>query len=513
MSGNLGTGGGLSNSSGNVGGNMSTSSESGGPSDSNTQPRQRFGSVPRGAIVTPSLPLSANSSAGGQPTSFVLDMAAHPNSSNLSQRAGEGDQHSRTAGGPGYQMPLYYEPYGPSDSGVGGNGAGSIFDRPQMIINGRRFGAGTRSQRQNQEQANSADPTSQTEATAEPNDSDHLLGGQVGEETSDEEGSGGNSSVLSSLLRTHPEAAGVIKSAEKYIPFILIIAAKCFFDHATGIFVFFALLVTFHHANSVVKSEVSRRARQNNWALLAVLVNLVACMIFIHFVFADSKLFTLSVFMPLSTKLESFTELLWIVAINDFMLKYVAVISKIFVVLLPPIALPYRKRGNYFLFIEMTSQLHRSLVPIQVWLLYLLQGGLTLSAGAVERASVESSPYTTYFSTFMGIILMVAYVVVKGKLIYAHFTSWRLAASKLWQCTRYGSSPSDQDLKANGGGVCPICHDSIKEPAMLHCKHIFCEECVSTWFDRERTCPMCRAQITEDPAWRDGATSLFVQLF
>ena len=98
MSGNLGTGGGLSNSSGNVGGNMSTSSESGGPSDSNTQPRQRFGSVPRGAIVTPSLPLSANSSAGGQPTSFVLDMAAHPNSSNLSQRAGEGDQHSRTAG-------------------------------------------------------------------------------------------------------------------------------------------------------------------------------------------------------------------------------------------------------------------------------------------------------------------------------------------------------------------------------------------------------------------------------
>ena len=51
-----------------------------------------------------------------------------------------------------------------------------------------------------------------------------------------------------------------------------------------------------------------------------------------------------SVFLPLSTKLESFTELLWIVAINDFMLKYVAVISKIFVVLLPPIALPYRKR-------------------------------------------------------------------------------------------------------------------------------------------------------------------------
>ena len=34
-----------------------------------------------------------------------------------------------------------------------------------------------------------------------------------------------------------------------------------------------------------------------------------------------------------------------------------------------------------------------------------------------------------------------------------------------------------------------------------------------TWFDRERTCPMCRAQVTDDPEWRDGATSFFIQLY
>ena len=66
---------------------------------------------------------------------------------------------------------------------------------------------------------------------------------------------------------------------------------------------------------------------------------------------------------------------------------------------------------------------------------------------------------------------------------------------------------------------------------MLHCKHIFCEECVATWFDRDTTCPMCRyiitpchaqqhykpiicrAKVSEDPSWRDGATSQFIQLF
>ena len=48
--------------------------------------------------------------------------------------------------------------------------------------------------------------------------------------------------------------------------------------------------------------------------------------------------------MPLSSKVESFTELLWIVAINDFMLKYIAVISKIVIVLCPPYVIAYRKR-------------------------------------------------------------------------------------------------------------------------------------------------------------------------
>jgi len=323
------------------------------------------------------------------------------------------------------------------------------------------------------------------------------------------------STLVSGLLRTNPETAAIIKSVEKYVPFLLIVAAKCFFDHATGILVFVALFITFYHANSVVKSEVSRKSRGNNCALVAVLVNLIACMLFIFFVFSDPRLFTLSLFIPLQVKVGSFSDLVWIVAINDFVLKFDAVITKILIVLSPQSVLPYRKRGNYFLFIEMASQLHRSLVPIQVWLMFLLQGAASKAqqgtTASDSKLTTDSSP--NYVATVMGIVLMLVYVVVKSKLVISQAIAFKAAATKLWQCTRYGSCPSEADMKANGGGLCPICHDPIKEPAMLHCKHIFCEECVATWFDRERTCPMCRAQVTEDPAWRDGATSLFIQLF
>ena len=124
-------------------------------------------------------------------------------------------------------------------------------------------------------------------------------------------------------------------------------------------------------------------------------------------------------------------------------------------------------------------------------------------------------------------------MVFKGKSILRTALSWKLAASKLLQSTvnlkkknqkfetkfidyltrlkfvrnmfldpctyfitfqHYGKSPSHDEVKATGG-TCPICHDNLSEPTKLHCKHIFCEECVSTWFDREKTCPMCRAQV------------------
>lgn len=77
---------------------------------------------------------------------------------------------------------------------------------------------------------------------------------------------------------------------------------------------------------------------------------------------------------------------------------------------------------------------------------------------------------------------------------------------------RYGTHPSSEQLQ-DAGPMCPICHDGYRKPIFLSCKHIFCEDCLSMWLDRERTCPMCRSTVAEDPKWKDGSTSYLVQLF
>lgn len=65
------------------------------------------------------------------------------------------------------------------------------------------------------------------------------------------------------------------------------------------------------------------------------------------------------------------------------------------------------------------------------------------------------------------------------------------------------------------GDLCAICQEKMHAPILLRCKHIFCEDCVSEWFERERTCPLCRALVkpADLRSFGDGSTSLFFQFF
>lgn len=75
-----------------------------------------------------------------------------------------------------------------------------------------------------------------------------------------------------------------------------------------------------------------------------------------------------------------------------------------------------------------------------------------------------------------------------------------------------GTEPSKEQL-AEAGSRCPICHDKYVSPVLLQCHHIFCETCITFWLDRILTCPLCRAKIVDNKAWRDGSTTHMIVLF
>nr|XP_024364032.1 uncharacterized protein LOC112276696 [Physcomitrium patens] len=79
---------------------------------------------------------------------------------------------------------------------------------------------------------------------------------------------------------------------------------------------------------------------------------------------------------------------------------------------------------------------------------------------------------------------------------------------------QYGAYATSEEVLA-AGDMCAICQEKMHAPISLRCKHIFCEDCVSEWFERERTCPLCRAVVKPVGlrSYGDGSTSLFIQLF
>lgn len=295
------------------------------------------------------------------------------------------------------------------------------------------------------------------------------------------------------LLRQGPETRAFLAVLYKYVPFLLILLAKGIYDHRAGILIFIGLFVTFSHANSVVKREIAKQSRRSFASLLIIVCNLVGCILFIYYIFQDQKLYLSLVFIPPYSQPLSVWDLLWIVGVTDFVLKLITIILKISIAALPGIVLPYQKRGKCYLFLEASSQLYRSLAPIQPWLYYLLE-----SYQGPEKV--------------VGVFLSAAYMVSKGTDLMSKGKLWRNAFWKLLQNMNLGVSPNKDQLHL-AGSQCPICHDEYETPVLLHCRHIFCEACVATWFDRVQTCPLCRAKVVDDPSWRDGTTTYFTQLY
>ena len=53
---------------------------------------------------------------------------------------------------------------------------------------------------------------------------------------------------------------------------------------------FVCLLIASVHSNSVIKQQVARQDRKNYYALFAIFVNLLACIVFIYYVFQDDNI-------------------------------------------------------------------------------------------------------------------------------------------------------------------------------------------------------------------------------
>uniref|UniRef100_T1PI99 Ring finger domain protein n=1 Tax=Musca domestica TaxID=7370 RepID=T1PI99_MUSDO len=339
----------------------------------------------------------------------------------------------------------------------------------------------------------------------------------------------------------------IVSHFVRYLPFICILLIKFVHDHLLGIIDLVVLQAVMFQVNKSLKEQVAK-VNQKSYAVLTRDTILVVCVVTYRFLLAPStpdpfgllinppgEKLTLDLSFssdashakadnsgvidvtlapgkhesvnvsldPTSNpmgndtislgKSVSLGVLLYYIAVNDLVLKLLTQLVKIFVTMLPTRVIRHKSRARLYASIEYISQYYRALVPIRQWITYLFES-------------------YTGLEIISGILLSSFYLGAKGFEFVERWKSLKKALVNFIRNMDYDRKPTKDELDA-AGTVCPICHDAYTTPVVLECSHIFCDDCVNTWFKREQTCPMCRAKVSEDPTWQDGATTFFYQMF
>eukprot|EP01137_Pigoraptor_chileana_P009765 Opistho-2@58490 len=314
----------------------------------------------------------------------------------------------------------------------------------------------------------------------------------------EQEGSGGNSG------NAGEEGAGnyptsrigldsFIQWAYRSLPFFLLLLLVFGYRHKLGILINCWLSTVLLHANYTIVKQVGLKDQRSVGRLLLCIVNLIAHTIAFYYIFRSDELYYSLIFNPPPDPIDLWNTL-WIICISDTVAKYITMVIKALVVIVLGGSPPFKRTAQYYSLIEHVSQLYRSLLPIPVWYTYLLD-----------------DTYGQVFSHLVtGLYLAFKITGVVEKTTQFWF-SWRAFVRHELQ---YGQYATKEQI-AEADNTCAICQEDLRDPVALHCKHIFCEDCVGAWLERERTCPLCRAtvQMAGKRVWRDGSTSCLVQVF
>ncbi|CAF0821131.1 unnamed protein product [Rotaria sordida] len=273
-------------------------------------------------------------------------------------------------------------------------------------------------------------------------------------------------------------------------PFALIIILKAFYEHSAGILMVIFFSGSIYHANTVLVNQAGLKSSRHLCPVIRVIIILTISLILFLYLFREDKFYLCLIFARPSYTNWNFWTLLWVVYSTFCIVKMIVMILKGLLILYPlssekgKLSLTYRKRGSYFSLLEYISQFYISLLTIRPWIHFIMDN---------NQGNILFSSFILFF-----------YSTVKFYNFYKSFIKLRQSLNQSFQTLPF-PSVAINELRDNH---CPICQSEYQDPIMLTCKHIFCEECVSSWLDRNATCPLCRCKLPiGESNFRDGFTS------
>ncbi|XP_077239238.1 uncharacterized protein LOC143880278 [Tasmannia lanceolata] len=364
------------------------------------------------------------------------------------------------------------------DSGENGGsveqGVGTVMGSDRQVDGGNEGGNG--------EGASSS--SSLISPAASPNGS---VDGEAGN------GVGGNNNRDSSYQRY--DIQQVARWIEQILPFSLLLLVVFIRQHLQGFFVTIWIAAVMFKSNDILRKQTALKGERKIFVLVGITLVFVLHVVGVYWWYRNDDLLYPLIMLP-PKSIPPFWHAIFIIMVNDTMVRQAAMVFKCILLMYYKNSRGhnYRKQGQMLTLVEYLLLLYRALLPTPVWYRFFLNK---------EYGSLFSSLTTGLYLTFK-----LTSVVEK---VQSFFAALKALSRKE---VHYGSYATIEQVIA-AGDLCAICQEKMHAPILLRCKHIFCEDCVSEWFERERTCPLCRALVkpADLRSFGDGSTSLFFQLF
>lgn len=285
------------------------------------------------------------------------------------------------------------------------------------------------------------------------------------------------------------------RSAEQILPFSLLLLLVFIRQHWQGFLVTFWLAAFMFKSNDILRKQTALKGERKTSVLVTLSILFTLHVTGVYWWYRNDDVMYPLVMLPPKT-IPSFWHAIFITVVNDTLARQAAMVPKCFLLMYykKSRGRNRRKQGQMLTLVEYLLLLYRALLPAPVWYRFFLNK---------EYGSLFSSLMTGLYLTFK---LTSAVEKVKS------FISALKALSR--KEVHYGAFATSEQVNAVGD-LCAICQEKMHAPVVLSCKHVFCEECVSEWFERERTCPLCRSLVRAAVlrSFSDGSTSLYFQLF
>ncbi|XP_038988895.1 RING finger and transmembrane domain-containing protein 2 isoform X1 [Phoenix dactylifera] len=287
----------------------------------------------------------------------------------------------------------------------------------------------------------------------------------------------------------------VARWIEQILPFSLLLLVVFIRQHLQGFFVTIWIAAVMFKFNDILRNQTALKGERKISVLIGITLVFMIHVFGVYWWYRNDDLLYPLVMLP-PKEIPPFWHAVFIIVVNDTMVRQAAMVVKCVLLMYYKNSRGhnYRKQGQLLTLVEYLLLLYRALLPTPIWYRFFLNK---------EYGSLFSSLTTGLYLTFK-----LTSVVEK---VQSFFTALKALSHKE---VHYGSYATTEQVIA-AGDLCAICQEKMHAPVLLRCKHIFCEDCVSEWFERERTCPLCRALVkpADLRSFGDGSTSLFFQLF